>query len=315
MSNFKVQDFLKSPPEVNRELELPRHLYLEWPAFQKMYTKNSEVRRLANPKLVEQLASQFQDCIKDNNSEIEIKTIIDRQSLLYINDTEKTLNKLTDEELLEADPGRLVAERAMAIITVKGIHDDYSPMLVVNMTDKGEEIAYGQNVEVCSNLTILHADQRYSTFQKGKRMKLEEILVEANSLMSRYEKNFDDDLKIIESLKKQEVSRTQWHQFVGELYCTIHPVNSHRLNRTLHLVPESRKDLPITATELGRIIVEADSPSHEVYRWDGDITNKWNLINWGTEMLKIERGSSDKSVLRTNSRWTQMVLEQDFSKN
>lgn len=296
---------------------LPSHLEVGWEGFKQMYTKNNSTRRMENPKMVERLADQFDSSLggsSANGSIVIDPVIIDRKSLLAIDEDRRTLNELDDQELLDAPPESLVATKAMVTIRVKGVHEKYSPMLVINMTDRGEEIAFGEQVHICTNMTILHADHRFSTFGRG-RISLEELLTEAARLMNRNEQIFEEDLALMERLQQERVTRSAWHEWVGELYSRIHYVNGQRLSRRISTLSAEEKELPVTATELSRILMEATTPSHDEYQWEGDVTNKWNVLNYGTEKLKLLHGSSPNTVLKANSNWANMVIQRDFSLN
>lgn len=103
------------------------------------------------------------------------------------------------------------------------------------------------------------------------------------------------------------VARAQFEQFVGQQYIHIERFNHHKVSRNMDSLPDSHKKITLNGSQLSRIVLEADKPSHDVYRWQHEATNVWNIINYGTEEIKVERGTDFANVLGFNSGWVQLV--------
>ena len=119
----------------------------------------------------------------------------------------------------------------------------------------------------------------------------------------------------IEYLKTQEVSQGAFNRFLGELFSKIEFINHHRVARSIKNVNDDLKKLPVTGRQLAQIAVEAQQPSHSVYDWHNDTTTAWNVVNYGTEILKFQHGSDVNTLLETNSNWIETVKNYDFSTN
>ena len=249
--------------------------------------------------------------------EVEIEAIhVERKSVLKLDKEKRLLLEVNDDELLQSRPNQLVASKAIVKMNVNGLNKEYSPSVAIALDSKAEEIAFGTNVKICSNFTIFSADCRFSTRERTKkRLITQELLEMINKLIPNTEKHFEQALERIDSLTKQVVTKAQWNQFIGEWFSKIHYVNRMRLARIISKVPKEIKELPLTAALLAEICAEAIEPSHSIYDWEGEITNKWNCLNYGTEIIKASRGLATQAVIDNNIRWTSLLLGYNFSDN
>lgn len=246
---------------------------------------------------------------------------IDKRYLMSVDTREKVIHQIDDQQLLNTDIRQLVVARAIGKLTIKGFHSEFSPSLAINISEKGTEFALGEMVSICSNFTILRSDLFFSTFQKIKgangnyvRLSIPDILRRLRKYMQEMERQFEEDFQKIETLKAITISQAEFHRFLGKMFSLIENVNHHRVQRTIKQL-KGNKSLPITGRQLGQIAVEAYQPRHDIYRWKNDQTTLWNLINYGTEILKFHRGSDSASVLRANSNWVNLVQSFPFKTN
>lgn len=312
-------DYLNTPVAKRTTDSLGQTLSVKPEGFLKMLTYNDVDRRFSNPWLVAACQMTLQQ--HANGAEVVVTEVhLERNSLLKLDQENRQLSKVTDEELLNAPIENLVGRRAIIKMEVQGWNEDYVPAIAISLSELGEEIAFGGSVSVCNNFTILSSDHHFSTYSRHsdrsrERMSTQELLNKVSGLFPKAELILKEDLSLIESLKAQAVTVGQWNEFLGELFTQIHWVNRKRLNRQIASVPDEIKSLPITARMLANISAEAVEPAHPVYAFVDGMTNKWNCINYGTEQVKTEHGVSPKAVLETNANWTQLILDQDFSKN
>lgn len=312
-------DHILSPIQVQQRStdKLGHVLQIAPAAFQQMLTNNGFDRRIANHWLVEHCAEALQNALP--SAQVSIASVhIERESLQGINLNNRQLVQLSDEELLNADPNFLIASKAIVTIDVQGLGDDYRPTLAINMGPEGEEIAFGTTVNICTNFTILSANRRMSTLQRHRdrskpRLTTSDLLKQIEALIGHTEAVYASDLTAIDQLKQQPVTRRQWHELAGELFSQVHYVNRQRLARNIAAVSEEEKALPVTANLLANIVAEARQPSHEVYAWEGNETNRWNLVNFGTEQIKLQHGVPGNSWLQTSAAWAELIQQRSFN--
>lgn len=315
---MQFSDFVLSPVNLEKRTtdKMGKSIAIKYEAFMAMMTANGFGRRISNPWLVSACMEELQ---RNTRANVEISSIfIERESILKIDDENRQLIKVTDQELLEAEVESLIGSRVIIKIVAHGLHDEIFPSLAISLNEDGEEIALGENVSICNNFTIFGADRYHSTFARHadntkQRLSTTELREVINKLFPKTEVFLEDDLKLIENLKSQPVTRPGWYQFTGELFGQIHYVNRMRLARRIKELPREVKELPITATILADIAAEAEAPAHVEYSWEQDRSNKWNVINYGTELLKVEHGISPRTVLENNFHWTDMVMKRNFS--
>jgi hypothetical protein len=128
--------------------------------------------------------------------------------------------------------------------------------------------------------------------------------------MKETKRNFDKEIKQIEEWKNKQISRQDFHQFLGKQYSKIQVVNHYRIKRKIKELED--KYLPINGLQLSKIAIEADKPSYKEYKWNGEKTSIWNLINYGTEVIKFQNGSDSTTILQANNNWVKLVNEFDF---
>lgn len=308
------RDYILSPVERRTTDKLNKSIQIQPEGFLQMLTNNSYDRRFTNSWVVEECLEQFQKHVPSATVEIS-EVYVERKSIQRIDERQLTL--VTDEELLDSPSNSLIASKAIVKIQAKGLSDSYNPALAIHLTDKGESVGFGGNVTVCNNFTILNPDRLFSTFQRHRnrtkeRMTTKELTEQLVDLFPSTELILTEELGLIEELKQSVVTRPQWHSFSGALFGRIHYVNRMRLDRQIATVPAEVKALPITAAMMAEISAEGESPSYNVYEWDGELNNKWSLINFGTGKIKVENGANPMTVLQTNLDWTKMVMAAEF---
>jgi len=243
---------------------------------------------------------------------------IDKKHLYTVNRDRRLISPASDEKLGEVDLGDLAVFRTIAKVTIPGIIEGYRPAIALNLNERGEELGWGNNVELCSNMTIMKSEHLRSSYNKIKgsgggqtKMSTDMILKQVSSYMEGTEEYLDQELKQIEEWKGQIISRDEFYRFVGIQFSRIQRINAYRLKRRLAELED--KTIPVTGVQLSRIAVEALEPSYNEYVWDNDHTSLWNLINYGTEVLKFQNGSDSATVLKANSNWVELIKSFPFS--
>jgi hypothetical protein len=295
-----LSNYILSPVNLQQRTtdRLGAALQISPEAFPRMVTRNGLDRRIGNPWLVEACATALQDAMP--TSRVTIGSVhVERKSLCAINMGTRQLVELSDVELLATDVNNLIASRAIVTVDVQGLDAEFRPTLAINISPEGEEVAFGTTVDICTNFTIFSADRRFSTFQRHRdrtrpRLTTNDLLTQINGLIQSTEDILEGDLQEIDALRHQPVTRSQWHELAGELFTQVHYVNRQRLARNISALSAEEKALPVTASLLADIVAEAKQPTHEVYAWDGELSNRRNLVNFGTEQIKLRNAKKTK---------------------
>jgi hypothetical protein len=298
---------------------LQRAIEITPKSFLEMWSKNDAKRRISNPALVERISNDWQKHL-GSNSNVEIAEVfIDKLHLQYLDMDSKQLQAMGDRDLVKLDIQNLVAGRAIVKLKATGFDSEISPSLAVHLSEKGEQFSYGNLITVCSNFTILRSDYFFDTqkavskLQNGKKWEMKDVLKYFNdNILPNTNYNFDKDMAMIEDMKTQTVARHDFTRFIGDLFTRIEFINHHRVNRSISQIDDKLKKLPINGRQLGQIVVEAQQPAHRVYDWQNDTTTAWNIVNFGTEILKFQHGSDSNTLLEANSNWIEAIKNFKF---
>jgi hypothetical protein len=304
------------------QITLPRAVQINAQAFSQMWSRNDATRRVSNPELLNRVIDDWQKHLGGKHSVEIAEVFVDKQHLQYLDIETKQLQAMTDADLLDLDVARLVAGRAIIKLKATDFDDEIAPSLAIHITERGEQFSYGALVGVCTNFTVMNADYHFDTYkainklQQGKKWTMQDVMQFFNqNILPNTVQNFELDMQHIEYLKEQQVHLGAFNRFVGELFSKIEYINHHRIARTIRNIEDDMKRLPINGRQLSQIVVEAQQPAHRVYDWQNDTTTAWNIVNYGTEILKFKHGSDVNTLLETNSNWIETVRNYDFSTN
>ncbi len=297
---------------ISEKTGYPRSLRITQPnLFGQMYSYKENGIPVNSGKLFEQLAADWLYAIKGNyNFEIS-DLFIDTSDILKIDSDKRLLCKVTSvDELLKLDHEEIAVKRAIGKIKLTGIHEHFSPSLAVNISEKGFELAFGENVNICSYEKVKGAGGNFT------KLSLKEIRQILKQKMATTMETLETDLALIQSMEQQTVTKSQWQSFLGFQFTKIERANHYRVSRAISALSEEEKSLAVNGRQLARIAVEATQPSHEIYNWNDDVTaSLWAITNWGTERLKFEQGSDSLTVLRSNRDWVNLVSHFPFSRS
>lgn len=302
-----LQDIL-----LNGTLQLSSALEIDFEQLQQLRTCNDVVnQRIALSSFVDQLCdawtqiqSQCQTLVQSvylSKSHLRLETTDERGAKLEI--------KLTDEELAAAPIEQLKFSRAGIQIRLEGFGEEFTPALAIIFTEKGIQIGYGINVFLCSNFTIRRADH---LIRSGKNGSTEDLCTAARQWMRQTQADFEVAHAEIQALKNTEVDEAGWFEFIGRTYTQIQQMNHLRNHHQIKNVPNHLKDLPLTGAQLQKIVLESIRPAHEAYAFNSSVTNKWNLVNYGTETLKANYGNDFQTLLPTHLNWYELIRKHSF---
>lgn len=281
--------------------------------FKNIYTYKEGGLNYNNGKLIHEIAERWQDKLA-NHLDVNIQDLyIDSKNVMCIDPERKIVTgKVSKDELLEKDIEEIAISRAIATITVQGLHNEITPSIAVNISEKGEQLAWGDSVQICNNFTILSYDKLISNFnrnRKSSKITLEDMKRKVDEYMLETEALFEKDLKLIAIMKALPIHRREFHEFIGKIYSQVVYVNHHTINRIIKHIPMHEKQLVLNGSQLSKITVEAQIPSHSIYEWEGDYTSIWKILNFGTEVLKFQKGNDSLTVLRANRDWVKLLQD------
>jgi hypothetical protein len=315
IEKMKLSEVISSP---NQSFTNKRAVLLPDPSvFNKMWTIRESHSKIANGTLFEEFGNLWSDVMHEGEIQIS-ELFLDSSTLRIIDPETKMIRAIAPDEVLsDLDVSMIGVGRAMGKLDIKGLHPDFNPSIAINFNELGEQIGYGINVIVCKNFTILGAERLISTYQKAHRshslLTLPQIKRQVKGWMMNSIEEFEKNQLLIAELKNTPVKRSDFERFMGQQFAKIEVANAFRVNRKISEITSEQKKLTINSRQLAKIAVEAYKPSHKVYDWTNDTTSKWNIVNYGTEHLKFERGSEFLNILTNNRDYVKLIQNHTFN--
>lgn len=170
----------------------------------------------------------------------------------------------------------------------------------ISYTEKGIQMAFGHNVNICQNLNVF-GDNVFSTYgDKNSRVPFDKGMQLLESWMQNFDQHREMNKVSIEKLMNRVITDDERLRIFGKIY-EMAILKNAGMNEI---------DNPLNVTECNKMVTAGFS----------QITNKekapitaWDLTNWATSVLKPE--SSDMlNLLTKNSRLNRFLLD-EFSKN
>lgn len=298
------------------EVSVPKIISLQPEAFKNVWTYNeNSIVSMPSDRIVFQLADMWQEVI-GNKGWVSIEPILlDKTRIKKVDIKNRIIQPLDDDnELLNMDESEMACSRAITRLVVHGLDNEVAPAIGISINEKGLSLGWGDNVWVCSNFNMF-SDKIFSTYGKsqgGKQVKKlnREVLIDIfKNFMDHTEEHFEQDLAMIERCKQVQIHRYDWFAFLGEMTTQIETANEYRNQKRLDELSDEEKSLAVNSRQLADICVEARQPRHEVYAWQNDSTTLWNVINYGTEVIKVEQGTDSLKFFEQTKNWTELVLQ------
>jgi hypothetical protein len=303
-----VKNAILNFDEVQKKVVLPRALKVDYADFQQTYSFNDCKFGLENSKIFETIAEHLRHIF--NSDQLKFGDLyLDTAKLSRVN--QKQIHYLSPVEVLECPVNELIVHSVIGKIQVGGIYPDSDPTVAICLTSKRKQLAVGLNIECCSNMTILDANQLIDLKPNFKAAEIKSIL---SKLMIQegempLKEVFNTNARWIERAKTAFVKETDFIRFLGYEFRRIEVVNAARVNREIEEMSLSEKTLVVNSRELAKIAIQSSKPDAP-YGWNEDqTTSVWNIINFGTGVLKPNRGSNMETILDANCKWTQAVLK------
>ena len=198
-------------------------------------------------------------------------------------------------------------ERLVAKIGFKGsgaFPDDINARGVmavgISYNEKGIQVAFGHNVNVCQNLNVF-GENVFSTYSiGGTKVPFDKGM----QLIEHWMQNFKENRQIatdnIEKLRSIIVTEDERLRVFGKIYELA--VRTNEGERTLNA--------PLNVTECTRMVAEG---FHHMVKDTSKAITAWDITNWATSVLKPE--TSDMVNLLVKNSLLNNFLMKEFSKN
>lgn len=208
---------------------------------------------------------------------------------------DRTYPGVTRIPYLEGEYGQMslqstLLRRAIGTIDILSNEDEESVgSLAIAFHQRGIQVAYGQKVKVCSNMSIFGAENVMSTYSFGTTSKIENVnkIIEVigDWLHNHVEKRERDQF-IMRRMKEITVDYDEVSRLIGELNImrvrkdTLHELQNYALNQT----------------QINQFI-ERYIKKYKVN--PEDVSSLWSIYNIGTEFHKA--GTTDLPLIIPNN--------------
>lgn len=201
----------------------------------------------------------------------------------------------------EGDPAACPVENYLIqrIATRIQLKDNFNKMnssVGISYTEKGIQICYGINVQVCSNM-LIWGGNLMSTFGQNK-MPYDRMLDAFDDWMLRHEEKRDKNKEIIIALKNREVSDQELFEVLGKL--------AYSAERSNHIGGNGSS---LNNTQVSRLIDNI----YDEGTANGELVTRsaWDLTQWGTNNLKADQEARDLTkIYDTTHKFSNTIVEQ-----
>lgn len=192
------------------------------------------------------------------------------------------------------------------IITMFHLHhsedNEVNAGIAVSFNDYGIQIAFGMNVHVCTNFSILGGQKSFlQTFSRHglESESYQGILARMEQWVLAFDENRKNELDMMYRMIETDIKDVQIvDRIIGKLY-----------QKAVNQVYGNKEFAPFTISNMSNFVQEAMKKRAE----DQTIKNVWDLYNWGTEVIKP--GFVDLNDIAISSSQYATFLQQEFSLN
>jgi hypothetical protein len=183
------------------------------------------------------------------------------------------------EEFGENDPRSFLLRRIFSKFIIHDLDNEMSNTSVaLSYNQMGFQLAFGPNVKICQNLSIMGADKFMSTYAMDKKMPNPERMVE---VLGEWLHNFEEirkrDLKTIQMFEETMIDDEGVLEMIGEL-------TAKRIRRESNRFPQE----PMPPLNQGQISKFTLSYLTRKADFPNQIMSAWDLYNFATELYKPE---------------------------
>lgn len=247
--------------------QLSSSIRIEGKYGDKLATKPVQIWRLIT-KLQEILSNTGLNYTLDN---IYVQK---RSSAAFLNDQEKDLGY----DKYNAPINRWRFDKAITAIKVNNIkNSEGNPSIAITLNEDGLVVAYGMNVSICSNFSIMGANTILRTykFSDTPGMPWELMKMKIEKWTTEIEPIFALQTEVMENMKNTEIKDiTVTDRVIGDLY-----------QKAILQAYFKGDATPFDTHSLSQFVQESLKQRRQEERF-GTIENVWDLYNWGTSVMK-----------------------------
>lgn len=196
--------------------------------------------------------------------------------------------KALDAWLLDRITGKI------SLVGIEGA--DYKPVIAFSYHDKGLEIAYGQDVNDCSNLCI-YGSNRMFTYGSGKNVDYDKMLTSFKQWCTVLPAMAEADAKIINKMREAIVTGPEMVRTIGKMLIIANAANMGK-----------RVVAPLNVTQVSDITRGLLKKDEHIFA-DHSATTLWNFYNAMTYVMKPER-SDMVTLLEDVNNISNMFVDQ-----
>ena len=235
---------------------------------------------------------------------------------IYVQKQNSHIMLTQDEKLLyskdSAPVSKWLFDSVITSFNVKNDNIDVNPTFAVSFNPNGICYGYGLNVRVCSNMSILNAKDRISTYGSlNNKATYTELMYKVDKDVRMLQESFEMNVETMNRMKKYMFSPDETQEalfsIVGDLYRRA-ITNAYNPSTDLTAPFNTYELSSFTQKRLSKLNAELDG--QDVF---GDDNSLWDIYNWGTELMKP--GTMDISNIIDNSLYYLDFLKNKYLKN
>jgi len=243
-------------------------------------------------ELITSICSSVQ---KYSGLEATVAPIVIREP--YCNVNRQKIKDKQDLEFKDYLIRRLVTRIDIPMLGFKGTNDAMNASIALSYiyTDgaKGIQVGFGENVHVCENLSVF-GGFTFSTYGNS-RVSFEDGIQLMNHWLQNLQTLHDQHLDIIGKLMKAKVARTGFQRIVGSLF-----------EKAVRYNAGSKEVMaPMNQTQIAAMVAQGA----EVLDSEVETLNGWQIMNWGTSILK-PHNSDMVDVIKDTSNFNSFLLNE-----
>lgn len=208
--------------------------------------------------------------------------MIEQEPIFVTNAAAKRIPILDPEKV--GTPASWLFQRLVTRINIQG--DQFSDAesnanIAIGFTDKGIQVAFGQNVRICSNQCIFGG--RYMSTYGPQRMPFEKMLEVIKEYSHTLPEIREHDLQMLRAMKAVQVNDVQVKELIGDLH--LRAVKQAYFNDPTNIAPMNVGHVSAFSKHVGQRLPGLYSGLGE----NAAVTTLYDLYNDGTQIFKPER--------------------------
>lgn len=198
--------------------------------------------------------------------------------------------------------------RLFSRIIISDMEDELSNTAVaLSYNQMGFQLAYGPNVKICQNLSILGADKFMTTYANENKMPNPARMLE---VLGDWLKNFKnirkEEMNTIMNMQAIPVEEREVMEIVGDL-------TMRRLKKDNNKLFDKEPVPPLNQSQIAKFTMAYLTDNKNQRRDDNISYSVWDIYNFATELYKP--GDTDFPNLLTSNYAMGQYLKQKFSIN